>query len=192
MPKRPSKCYREQKQQAYTRRKYMQRVPDVPEGLRKLTYGNKKKFDFPAIVKLVAQKDIQVSASSLEAVRIAVNRELKVLGEENYRFQIKSAPHHVVREHGLVGVAKAERFVKGMRLSFGKCTRRMARVKKEKTIIEIRIPDEAVSYHVCLKALRLARMKLSGKWKVENEGVSKENILARPTLPKRVKETKKQ
>lgn len=165
----------------------MRHVPEVPEGLRKLTYGNKAKFDFEGMIRLVAQKNVQVSAMALEAVRISINRELKTLGEKNYRLQINSAPHHIVREHGLIGVAKAERFAKGMRLGFGKSMFRMARVKRGKTVIDIMIHDDAVSYHVCKKALTVAMNKLPATWKIMVEGISRKNIFARVRLPKRIK-----
>jgi len=171
-----------------TRRDFISRYPDLPEGLRKFSYGNTGKFDFPAKVSLVNLKDIQISAKCLESIRIAVNRELKLLGEENYRLQIKSIPHHVTRMHGLVGVAKAERMAKGMRLSFGKSQKRFARIRKGKSLIEILINDEPVSYQVCKKALTMATKKLPSKWKITNEGVSHANVSAKVRLPKRTKE----
>lgn len=184
---RPAKCY-QNKKQAYTRKEYMRRYPELPEGLRKFTFGNTSKFDFAGRVSLVAQKNGVISAKSLEAIRIATNRELKVLGNK-YRLQIKTIPFHVVRQHGLIGVAKAERFVKGMRQSFGKPTLRVARVKRGTAVVEVLIPDQAVAYHVCKKALNLAAKKLAIRCRLESDGISPKNIKATPRLPKRPKKT---
>jgi len=114
---RPTKCYRDLKGQAYTRKEYVRKgYPNVPEGLQKMTYGKTNRFDFPAKVCLVALCDGQVSDKALESVRVTVNKELRVLGETKYRLQMKAYPFHVNREHGMIGVVKAERFSKGMRL----------------------------------------------------------------------------
>ena len=188
--KRPSKCYRKLDRPANTRKEFIKRLPDLPEGLRKFTFGNKSKFDFPAKVNLVCLKDIQIGGKSLEAVRVTVNRELKILGEDNYRLQIKSIPFHIARSHGLIGVAKAERLAKGMRLSFGRSMRRFARVKKGKVLIEVLINDDAISYGICKRALVRGTKKLPSKWQIKTEGISLANLQANPKLPKRIK-TKK-
>lgn len=187
---KPSKCYRKMDRPAYTNKKYIKRFPDLPEGLRHFTFGNTAEIDFEGRITLVALGNGQVCAKALESTRVAINKELKVLGETKYRLQIKAIPFHIVREHGLVGVAKAERFVKGMRQSFGKSLFRTARVKKGKELIEILIPNDAISFHVSKMALQKAMKKLPHKWKIVIQGISNANIQANPILPKRVKKTK--
>lgn len=188
---KPSKCYRELKSSAFTRKEYIKRgYPDVPEGLSKMTYGNSKQQDWKAKVSLIALKDGQVSSKSLESIRVTVNKELKVLGEEKYCLRMKSYPFHVNREHGLIGIAKAERFCKGMRLGFGKSNFRSSRLKKGTELFVIFIDDNAVSFHLAKRACKMAIKKLPLKWKIYSEGISSKNILANPILPKRAKESK--
>lgn len=189
MPKtKPSKCYRNMDRPAYTRQEYVKNYPQLPEGLRKFSYGNTKKT-FPAKVSVVCLKDIQVSAKALESMRITITRDLKLLGEEKYLLKIKPIPFHVTRAHGLF-MAKAERYAKGMRQSFGRKMDRFARIKKGKTLLEISIDDNAVAWAVCKRVLKRAVQKLPSKWQVKTEGISDKNLSATPSLPKRVKVAK--
>lgn len=187
MGRRPSKCYR-RLERAYTKKKYIKRYPRLPEGLeRKFVFGNSSKFDFPARVQLVILRDGQIAERAILAIRILVNKELKLIEEGNYRLQVKSIPFHVIREHGLVGVAKAERMAKGMRLGFGRPKGRFARMMKGKVLLEILIDDNEIAYGICKRALQQAIKKLPLKWKIETKGVSFKNLTANPRLPKRKK-----
>lgn len=172
----------------YTRKEYIQSYPPLPEGLRKFSYGNTK-GTFPAKVSVVCLKNIQVSAKALESVRITITRELKLLGEEKYLLKIKTIPFHVTRAHGLF-MAKAERYAKGMRQSFGRKMDRFARVKKGKVLLEISIDDDAVAWGICKRVLKRAVQKLPSKWRITTEGISTKNLSATPSLPKRVKVVK--
>lgn len=190
MPKtKPSKCYRNMDRPAYTRQEYVKGYPPLPEGLRKFSYGNTKR-SFPARVSVVSLKDIQVSAKALESTRITITRELKLLGEEKYLLRIKTIPFHVTRAHGLF-MAKAERYAKGMRQSFGRKMDRFARVKKGKVLLEISIEDNAVAWAVCKRVLNRAVKKLPSKWQIKTEGISIKNLSTTPSLPKRAKVVKK-
>lgn len=188
MGRKPSKCYRNMDRPPYTRKEYIGAYPSLPEGLRKFSYGNTKRMDFPAKVSLVNLKDIQIADKAIESVRITINRELKLLGEENYKLQIKAIPFHVTRAHGLF-MAKAERYAKGMRQSFGRKQNRFARIKKGKVLLEISIEDDAVAWALCKMVLKRAIRKLPSKWQVKAEGISKKNLYANPRLPRRVKES---
>jgi len=189
LPGRPTKCYRGL-QEPFTRTEYISKFPGIPDGLKTMTFGNTSKMDFPARVSLVALKEGQVSARAIDSVRATLHRELRVLGEENYRFSLVAYPHHAVRMHGLVGVAKAERLQKGMKLSFGAPQYRMARVKKGHTLLEVAIKDDPIAYHVCKRGLELVKKKLPFSWEIQSQGISLQNIVARPLLPRRVKEKK--
>ena len=185
MPKKPSRCYRRMDRPPYTRKKYIRGYPQLPEGLRKFSYGNTK-GTFPAKASIMCLKDIQVSAKALESVRITITRELKLLGEEKYLLKIKAIPFHVTRAHGLF-MAKAERFAKGMRQSFGRKADRFARMKKGKVLLEVLIDDNAIAWGVCKRALQRAIKKLPSKWRIITEGISIVNLSATPSLPKRMK-----
>jgi len=168
---RPSKVYKGQDRQPFTRRKYIKK--GVDKKLMKMVMGDSAKQDFPIHVKLIAQESINISEHSLESVRTNINRRLLAevgKGEpEHYRFEVVPYPHHYARAHGLVGVMKGERFCKGMRLSFGKVERRMARVKKGQVIFIISLEDKN-HIQVARELLRIARCKLpkiSQKYRVE-------------------------
>lgn len=188
MPTRPSKCYRKPHLQ-FTRKEYIRRIPDIPSGL-KFSVGNTAKFNFPAKVSLVATTDRQVSASALNCIRVVISRELRVLGEDKFRLQINSYPHHVARMHGLIGVAKAERIAKGMKQAFGHSILRIAQVKKGHRLVEILTNSNAISYGVSRKALIIAMSKLPFHWDIIYEGFSVKDIQANPVLPKRTRESK--
>jgi len=192
MGKRPSKVYRKL-QLPYTRKEYIGRMMDVPEGMKKSTFGNPSKLDFPAKLKLVSQKDGQISARALVSVRVALHRELRVIGEQNYRLNITSYPHHCARSHGLVGVAKAERISSGMgKGSYGFPEMRLAQIKKGHAVLEIAIENDAVAYGIAQKGLRLAMARLPPfNWQIVAEGISQDVKQAKVTLPKRAKEEKK-
>jgi ribosomal protein L10e len=188
---RPTKCYKDVKQ-PFTRKQYIKRIPNVPEGLKKMTYGNTKKLDFPAKMSLVALLDGQVSDKALDSIRVTINRELKILEESNYRLQINSYPHHICRMHGLIGVAKAERIAKGMKQSFGQSQYRLAQIRKGHEIIVVLLNNDAISFGLCRKALNLATNKLPLKWRIVYEGFPAESIIANVVLPKRHRESKKE
>ena len=162
---------------------------DVPEGFKHSVFGNSSKLDFPAKISLVALKDGQVSAKALVSVRVTIHREMRVIGEENYRLQMISYPHHQSRSHGLVGVAKAERISSGMgKRSFGTPEMRLAQIKKGRPLIEIAINDNAVAYGVAKKVLNRIMCKLPLRWEIKTEGLSTTTLLANVNLPKRIKE----
>jgi len=186
--KRPSHSYRHLKR-PYTRKEFIKRMQDVPEGLKHSSFGNTAKFDFPAKISLVALIDGQVSARALVAIRVGLHRELRILNEKNYRLQLMAYPFHQSRSHGLVGVAKAERISSGMgKGSFGAPEMRMAQIHKGHVLLQIRMDDNPVSYGVAIRGLHLALCKLPLKWRIEVDGFSAATLNARVNLPKRVKE----
>lgn len=192
MGKRPSKCYRRIDRPAFTRTKYIKRLPPRPDELRKLSFGDTNKFDFEGKLEIVATKDLQVGDKALGSIRIHIVRDLKVMenkltGISNFRFELKGVPHHITRMHGLVGIVKAERLAKGMRLGFGRSAFRVARMKKGKVLVEVLIPNEAVAFHVAKNALVKAMKKLPHGFELRHSGISFKNVSAHPSLPRRVK-----
>jgi len=188
MTKRLARNYRHI-QMPYCRKEYIRRMQDVPEGFKHSVFGNSSKLDFPAKVSLVAERDGQVSAKALVSVRVTIHREMKVVGEENYRLQMVSYPFQQSRSHGLIGVAKAERISSGMgKRSFGTPEMRLAQIKKGHKLIEITMNDDAVAYGVAKKVLNRIMCKLPLKWQIKTEGLSFETLTAKVNLPKRVKE----
>lgn len=154
----------------YTRREYIKRYIDVPEGLKKIVFGNTKK-KFPLTVKLVSNKDGQVSAEALNSARMTISRDLKNIGEDKYCLRLTAYPHHVSRSHGLIGVAKAERIAKGMKEAFGFPERRMAQIYVGKSIFEIDIEDNKEFLKILKQSLEKVSKKLPPfGWRIIIEG----------------------
>lgn len=198
MGKKPSKCFRRIKSQSYSRLEYISRVPDLVEGLAgKLVMGDTA-IRYPAKLTLIAQKDGQLSDKSLLMLRILVNKDMKLLETKdangvkaNYRMEIKAHPHEIVRAHGLVGIAKAERLQKGMRLGFGVPCGRFARVHKGGSVIEITTNDEPIALGLARRALEHGMRKLAPlSWTIQKEGYAVTTQNAQVMLPKRIKEKK--
>lgn len=188
--KRPPKCYRRFKR-ANTRYDLIGKSMEVPEGMRTSVFGNRKGA-FSTKAQIVASKNVQVSAKAIVSIRVAIHRELRVIGETNYRMEVKSYPHHLVRSHGLVGVAKAERIASGMgKGSFGFPEMRLARVRKGHPLIEVISNDDPIAFGIIKRAFHTAICKLPPiGWNMAFEGFSEKTKSAKVALPKRIKEKK--
>jgi len=76
---------------------------------------------------------LQVRDNALESARIAIKNYLQSkLKDSEYRVVFVKFPHHILREHKLANVAKADRFFQGMRLAFGKPIGRAVQLLGEK------------------------------------------------------------
>jgi len=148
--------FRDPKQMAYTRRKYMGGIPGSK--IVKFTMGNTSK-KFPVKVELINLEHGQVRHNSLESARIAANRQLELkLGKDLYYMKVVPFPHIVLREHKRINVAQADRFQEGMKSPYGKPTGTAARLKRGEPIIIIEVEPEGVE--VAKEALERARDKL--------------------------------
>ena len=147
----------------FTRTEYINRIPQGKEKDMKWTYGDCNK-SFPNELKLVSTNIHYLSVNSLDAVRIAMTH---VLGSDEgfYFMQIHPYPHIFLREHGLLGVAKAERMAKGMKHSFGKPSTRVALVRPNQQLITLRVNDDLLKKG--RSALEIAGKKLACGTKIE-------------------------
>jgi len=141
---RPGRCYRNITQQAFTRtakkkvkKAFIRGVPNI-----KITHfdmGNPA-GDYKYRVDLIAKDACQIRHNALESTRIIVNRTIqKSIGVENFHFQIRAYPHHVLRENALISGAGADRLQTGMKHSFGRPSGKAARVKRGKVIMTIKV-----------------------------------------------------
>merc|ERR1719506_2816409 len=98
MGRRPSKCYRYQKNKPYIKSRYCRGVPDAK--IRIYDLGRKKASvdDFPFCAHLVSDELEQVSSEALEACRIACNKYMtKSSGKDAFHIRIRVHPFHVLR-----------------------------------------------------------------------------------------------
>jgi len=152
----------------YTRFSYSKKlnfIPGAPESkVRIFVYGVKQKNpkDWKYVGHLIALENIQISDSSIEAVRINLNKYLEK-EIRDFLFVIKGYPHHVVREHAIAYGAGADRISQGMRLSFGKPVRRAMQLYPGKIVLSIYFDNPNFVENI-KKYLRIAKCKLSGNY----------------------------
>merc|ERR1712070_323316 len=165
MGRRPSKCYRYQKNKPYIKSRYCRGVPDAK--IRIYDLGRKKASvdDFPYCAHLVSDELEQVSSEALEACRIACNKYMtKSSGKDAFHMRIRVHPRHVLRINKMLSCAGADRLQSGMRGAFGKAYGKACRVKIGDPLISIRTHAKWIPS--CLEALRRAKMKFPGRQKI--------------------------
>lgn len=165
MGRRPSRCYRYQKNKPYIKSRYCRGVPDPK--IRIYDVGAKKApVDlFPFVAHLVCDEKQQVSSEALEAARVAVNKHLtKSIGKDLYHIRIRAHPFHVLRANKMLSCAGADRLSSGMRHSYGKPIGVAARVSIGQVLISVRAKD-VHAVHV-IEGLRRAKFKFAGRQKI--------------------------
>ena len=111
------KNYRQIKGMAYTRKQFAPGAPN-PKVARFTTGKSRPDYDY--LVKLVSDGRVQIRHNALEAARVACNKKLALLGEDNYFLVGKCYPHLILRENKMIATAGADRLQEGMRKAFGK------------------------------------------------------------------------
>jgi len=164
MGKRPARCYRHPKGQAYTRtakrvvrKAFIRGVPN-PVLVHQDMGRSDKKYKYQVL--LISEENVQVRDTALEACRVAINKRLeKEIGVENYHFQVRAYPHHVLRENAIITGAGADRLQTGMRHSFGRPKGRAARLKMGQPVFSVKVNTKR-SAEKARKALKRIRSKL--------------------------------
>merc|ERR1712072_682202 len=109
MGRRPSKCYRYQKNKPYIKSRYCRGVPDAK--IRIYDLGRKKASveDFSFSAHLVSDELEQVSSEALEACRIACNKYMtKNAGKDAFHMRVRVHPFHVLRINKMLSCAGAD------------------------------------------------------------------------------------
>ena len=165
MPRRPSRCYRYQKNKPYPKSRFNRGVPDPK--LRMYDVGKKKaKYDeYPACVHLVCYEKEQITSEALEAARIACNKYMSVnTGKQTFHMRCRVHPWHVVRINKMLSCAGADRLQQGMRGAFGKALCKSARVNIGQILLSLRCPVENIEH--AKEALRRSKFKFPGRQKI--------------------------
>jgi len=165
MGRRPSRCYRYQKNKPYIKSRYCRGVPDSK--IRIFDVGAKKTHvdQFPFVAHLVCDEKQQVSSEALEAARVAINKHLsKTIGKDAYHIRMRAHPFHVLRANKMLSCAGADRLSSGMRHSYGKPIGVAARVNIGQVLVSVRSKD-ANGAHV-IEALRRGKFKFAGRQKI--------------------------
>lgn len=165
MGRRPSRCYRYQKNKPYIKSRYCRGVPESK--IRIFDTGAKKApVDlFPFVAHLVCDEKQQISSEALEACRVAVNKHLtKNVGKDGYHIRIRAHPFHVLRANKMLSCAGADRLSSGMRHSYGKPIGVSARVNIGQILLSVRAKD--VNEHHVIEAIRRGKFKFAGRQKI--------------------------
>ena len=135
---------------------YIRITPHVK--IAKFDMGNlKKRFDY--YLHLVSKTDLQIRDNAIESARQVGNRMLeKNLAKNEYFFQTKVYPHHILRENPLAAGAGADRMSTGMAHSFGKVMGIAAQVKKNAPIFTVKVDKQNLDF--ARRVLRRASTKL--------------------------------
>jgi large subunit ribosomal protein L10e len=165
MGRRPSRCYRYQKNKPYIKSRYCRGVPDSK--IRIYDVGAKKAAVdlFPFVCHLVCDEKQQISSEALEACRVSINKHLtKTVGKDAYHIRIRAHPFHVLRANKMLSCAGADRLSSGMRHSYGKPIGVAARVDIGQILLSVRAKD-ASEPHV-VEAIRRGKFKFAGRQKI--------------------------
>jgi large subunit ribosomal protein L10e len=146
----------------YTRRSKVRSksyIKSIPHNkIVRYVLGNKsRKFDYQ--VELISQEDMNLRHNAIEAGRRTASNYLqKTIGLEGYRLQLRTHPHHILRENPLATGAGADRFSTGMQKSFGKPIGLASRVKKGKILTAIFVNNSNINH------AKIALKKMSHKY----------------------------
>jgi large subunit ribosomal protein L10e len=120
--------------------------------------------EYKHVVSLVSVFPAKIGGSAIESARITANKVLEANSAVSYFLKIAIYPHTIVRQHKLMGFAGADRLSQGMSRSFGKATKRAARVSANQPIFKVFINKDGIE--LAKTALRRATKKLPMSCKI--------------------------
>jgi large subunit ribosomal protein L10e len=165
--RRPWRCYSSWSRRPFQYKRSSNRRREFARGgaqskIQRYWGGNKEVpwNQWELTVGLKVDHQVQISANTLEAVRITINSALqKHLGRTNYRFRVRPKPFQKYRENRMLAFAGADRVQSGMRNSFGRSTGVCARVRAGQIVCEV--GTHLRNLPLVRDRLRIASMKIS-------------------------------
>ena len=172
MALRKASAYTHRYARPYTRKSkkkgknYIKMFP--PSKIVKMDMGDVRGFNegkYPILFRLVANENVQIRDTALEAARQVVvkNLESNILGQ--FCAFLKKHPHHVLRENKMLTGAGADRMSTGMTLSFGVSIGRAALVKDRREIFRIAVNSEK-GKKVARATLSMVKPKMPGTCRI--------------------------
>jgi large subunit ribosomal protein L10e len=143
---------------AYTSKKFAPGAPNPK--VARFTTG-KASTEYTDLLKLVSDGRVQIRHNALEAARVAANKKMGLIGEDNYFLVVKPYPHVILRENKMIATAGADRLQEGMRKAFGKPIGLAARVGIGDTVLELSVKAE--NLEKAKEAMKAASTKLPMK-----------------------------
>lgn len=149
----------------YKKKSFIKTTPNIK--VVRFNTGNLKK-KFPHTLHLVSKSGLQIRDNALESGRQTCNRLLELtLGPTGYFMQVKTYPHHILRENPVAAGAGADRFSTGMQKSFGKPIGSAARIKEGQKVVTVSVNKKDLE--LAKKALNRFRKKIPGGYLIEEE-----------------------
>lgn len=149
----------------YKKKSFIKTTPNIK--VVRFNTGNLKK-KFPHTLHLVSKQGLQIRDNALESGRQTCNRLLELtLGPTGYFMQVKTYPHHILRENPVAAGAGADRFSTGMQKSFGKPIGSAARIKEGQKVVTVSVNTKDLE--LAKKALNRFRKKIPGGYLIEEE-----------------------
>ncbi|MBI2543493.1 MAG: 50S ribosomal protein L16 [Candidatus Aenigmarchaeota archaeon] len=122
----------------YSTKKSKSYIPTLP-GVKIHTFNmGEPNPNFDATLNLVAKNGVQLRDNALEAGRIVAQNFLEKKLAKNYSMKVLVYPHQVIREKPLAQGAGADRYSRGMKLAFGKPTRRAVQTRAGQSLIKLK------------------------------------------------------
>ena len=152
---------------------YIKTVPQMK--IAKFNMGNLNDYKikkYKTILKVVSTEKVQIRDNALEAARQTITRGLDRQIKDQYYFQIKVYPHHILRENKMLTAAGADRMQTGMQKSFGKVIGRAALVNSDQEIMFIATAGEKQIARA-KSILKIMKAKLPCKVKIVVEQIGK-------------------
>jgi large subunit ribosomal protein L10e len=119
-----------------TSKKY---APSAPNSKIARFSTGKARPDYDIKLQLIAKEKVQIRHNALEAARVAINKKMTPVGEENFYIAVRVYPHVIIRENRMISTAGADRLQEGMRKAFGKPSGLAARVDTGSVLFEVSI-----------------------------------------------------
>merc|ERR1711872_915327 len=167
MGRRPARCYRQIQPRPFVKSRFVRAGLEPKIKIHDL--GNKKApvTDFPLIYHLISFNKEMISSESLEAARIAANKQMVTrIGKDNYHLRINIHPYNVLRINKMLSCAGADRLQTGMRGAYGKPYGLSAPVKIGQKILSVRARNVKGAESAMKIALTRARYKFPGTYRV--------------------------
>ena len=164
MGRRPHRCYRVIAGKPFPKSRYNRGVPDGKIRAWDIGFKRGTHDALPIRICLVSKELEQISSESLEAARVAANKQLLIkCKKEGYHLKMMLHPWNVVRINKMLSCAGADRLQTGMRGAYGKPYGKVARVDIDQVIMSVRTTEEHIL--TAKDALRRASMKFPGRQK---------------------------
>ena len=147
-----------------------------PNKIVKFNMGKRDKYDmgnFEIEIRILSSQNIQIRDSSIEAARQFLTRKLEKEMPGNFYLEIRTYPHHILRENKMLTGAGADRMQSGMKHSFGKTSGRAAMVKSGKEIFLIAVSGDK-NLRIAKAALQSIKSKLPCKTQIVVEKIEKD------------------